>query len=271
MSRYRKVDPRIWNDAKFRTLNDQGKLLFFFLLTHPHMTAIGAMRASLPGLASEIGWTEKALREAFQEVSSKGMAMHDESASFVWLPKFIKYNQPESPNVVKAWVHALEMLPECSLLSRAVAESVAFAKGMNKGFAEALPEAFSKAMPIQELEQELEQEQELKQNPAPDKPAFVLPDWINTNDWALWLKTRKGKKMIPDQMQAQVDKLSAWRDAGLDHAMALKNAATAGWQGLFEPKPDRSTPSSLTAVGQRAAKAGSKWLESQGMPMEKTA
>lgn len=28
MARYRKVDPRIWNDAKFRALNDQGKLSF---------------------------------------------------------------------------------------------------------------------------------------------------------------------------------------------------------------------------------------------------
>jgi len=53
MSRYRKVDPRIWNDAKFRSLDDQGKLAFFFLLTHPHMTAIGAMRASIPGLSPQ--------------------------------------------------------------------------------------------------------------------------------------------------------------------------------------------------------------------------
>lgn len=270
MSRYRKVDPRIWNDAKFRSLNDQGKLIFFFLLTHPHMTAIGAMRATLPGLAAEIGWTEKALREAFLDVSSKGMAMHDESASFVWLPKFIKYNQPESPNVVKAWVHALEMLPECSLLSRAIAESVAFAKGMNKGFAEALPEAFSKAMPIQELEQEQEQEQDKKQKRVPVAPAFVLPEWIDANDWALWLKSRK-KKMIPEQMQAQVEKLGEWRDAGLNHKQALKDAAVNGWAGLFEPKPDRSSTSTLSAVGQKAANAAEKWLKDQDFPMEKTA
>jgi len=67
--------------------------------------------------------------------------------------------------------------------------------------------------------------------------AFALPDWIDKTTWDLWLKTRKGRKMIPEQMQAQVNKLSKWRDAGLDHAKALHDAATAGWQGLFEPKP----------------------------------
>jgi len=66
--------------------------------------------------------------------------------------------------------------------------------------------------------------------------AFALPDWIDRNTWELWLKTRKGKKMIPEQMQAQVEKLEKWKNAGLDYAGALKASADAGWQGLFEPK-----------------------------------
>ncbi len=54
MARYRKVDPKIWNDEKFRALSDDGKLAFFMLLTHPHMTAVGAMRAMPSGMASEM-------------------------------------------------------------------------------------------------------------------------------------------------------------------------------------------------------------------------
>lgn len=171
MARYRKVDPRIWNDAKFRALSNGGKLAFFFLLTHPHMTAIGAMRASVPGLAAEIGWSCEDFRKAFREATIKGMAEHDEKASLVWLPNFVRYNPPESPNVVKAWAGALEMLPECSLLNRVVAGSVAFAKGLNKGFIEALPEAFSKGMPYQEQEQEQEQEQDKNRSAPPASPA----------------------------------------------------------------------------------------------------
>ena len=54
MGRYRKIDPRIWNDEAFRALSDRGKLVFLFILTHPHMTSLGAMRASTLGLAAEL-------------------------------------------------------------------------------------------------------------------------------------------------------------------------------------------------------------------------
>lgn len=75
------------------------------------------------------------------------------------------------------------------------------------------------------------------QEPIKNKAAaFALPDWVDKTQWDLWIKTRKGKKMIPEQMQAQVAKLQKWRDAGLDHSKALADAASAGWQGLFEPK-----------------------------------
>jgi hypothetical protein len=72
-------------------------------------------------------------------------------------------------------------------------------------------------------------------------PKFELPDWIDKTQWELWLKTRKGKKMIPAQMQAQVIKLQKWRDEGLDHCKALADSAAAGWQGLFEPKQSIKT------------------------------
>lgn len=157
MARYRKIDPRIWNDEKFRSLTDAGKLAFLFLLTHPHMTSLGAIRATPGGLGEELGWTPEAFREAFREALSKGMAEHDQKASMIALPNFIRYNPPESPNVIKAWLGALDLLPECSLKTRVVERAKAFAEGLGEAFAKALPEAFAKAMPYPEQEQEQEQ------------------------------------------------------------------------------------------------------------------
>lgn len=161
MARYRKVDPRIWNDRKFRGLSDPGKLAFLFLLTHPHMTAIGAMRGTMPGLAEEIGWEAEAFREAFREALSKGMAEHDRTACLIALPNFLKYNRPESPNVVRAWESALDLLPECDLKIVVIQRAKAFAEALSEAFGKALPEAFAealpKAMPYQEQEQEQEQ------------------------------------------------------------------------------------------------------------------
>lgn len=70
---------------------------------------------------------------------------------------------------------------------------------------------------------------------------FVLPDWVDKNQWDLWIKTRKGKKMIPAQMQAQVDKLSKWRSEGMDHCGALANSAANGYTGLFLPDNGKSS------------------------------
>ena len=64
MARYRKIETRIWNDQKFNELSDDGKLLLLMLLTHPHLTSIGAMRATLPGLASELHWSLERLQQA---------------------------------------------------------------------------------------------------------------------------------------------------------------------------------------------------------------
>ena len=155
MAHYRKIDPRMWNDEKFRTLSTEGKLAFVLLLTHPHMTALGAMRATIPGLAAELGG--KGFAEAFREVFAKGLAKHDEKASCVYLPRFLKYNKPESPNVVKAWAHSIDLIPECHLKSELIQEVKAYAEALPEAFSKALPEAFAKAMPNQEQEQEQEE------------------------------------------------------------------------------------------------------------------
>jgi hypothetical protein len=184
MGKYRKVDPRIWNDEKFNKLTDRGKLTFFFILTHPHMTALGAMRASIPGLASEIGWPEKAFREAFGEALAKAMLKHDKKASFVWLPNFLKYNKPESPNVIKSWVSALDYLPECPLKLELLQQVKDFTEALPEAFQKALPKAFQKTMRNHEQEQELEQEQDNIFSPNSDefRHAKLLYDLILQND-----------------------------------------------------------------------------------------
>lgn len=165
--RYRKIDTRIWNDEKVRSLSDGGKLAFLFLLTHPHMTSLGAMRATVGGLAEELGWSPEVFRDALLEVLSKGMAEHDSEARMIALPNFIRYNPPESPNVIKAWVGSLDLLPECRLKTLVLARAKGFAEDLGEAFAKALPEAFAKGMPYQEQEQELEKEQEQEQAGSP--------------------------------------------------------------------------------------------------------
>jgi hypothetical protein len=149
MSHYRKVDVRVWNDAKFMSLSMEGRLAWFNLLTHPMMTSLGAIRATPDGLAAELsmgaeGYRE-AFREALQDIIDKGMADYDPKANLMTLPSFVKYNKPESPNVVKAWAAAAEMLPECDLKELTIQRAVAIVRTLGKGFNDAADKAFPKA------------------------------------------------------------------------------------------------------------------------------
>jgi len=126
------------------------------LLTHPNMTALGAMRATIPGLAAELNWSAEAFREAFGEALAKAMAKHDERACLIALPRFLKYNSPESPNVIKAWIGSVDLLPECELKTEVIQQAKAYAEGLPEAFGKAFREAFAKAMPNQEQEQEQE-------------------------------------------------------------------------------------------------------------------
>ncbi len=161
MARYRKIDTRTWNDRKFNLLSDDGKLEFFLLLTHPHLLPIGAMRGSLIGLASEIHWTIARFQKGFQEILNQNMVKYDEQAAFIWLPNFIKYNLPASPNVVRSWDDYLDYLPECSLKDELIAAVAMVINQLSDSFREALPIVFAKTLPNQEQEQDQEKKQEL--------------------------------------------------------------------------------------------------------------
>ena len=245
MAHYRKIDPRMWNDEKFRTLSTEGKLAFVLLLTHPHMTALGAMRATIPGLAAELGG--KGFAEGFREVFAKGLAKHDESASCVYLPRFLKYNPPESPNVVKAWAHSIDLIPECNLKSQLIQEVKGYAEALTEGFAKALPEAFAKAMPNQEQEQEQEQQdgcasvfeksEKKKHRTENAKPETLeLPANLNLPAWEEWVSYRRERR-LPVGVTALRKHLKALAPFDTATQQGMIDAAIgSSWRSLYAPK-----------------------------------
>lgn len=114
MSRYCKIDVKIWNDKRFRQLNNAAKLVFFLLLTHPNMSMLGTLRGSKESLAYEINVTSDAMADAMSDVINSGMA-HVDDMGLIFIPNFLKYNPPVSPQSLKNWDSIIENLPECEL------------------------------------------------------------------------------------------------------------------------------------------------------------
>lgn len=163
--KYRKISTHIWNDEKFRDLSNEAKFIFLFVLTHPTMTSLGALRGNIPGLAFELGMEMEAFQKAFQEVIKKGMLEYDPKCSFLWCPNFLKHNKPESPNVIRSWAGAYRELPECEakeeLKYNARALICCLSEGYQKAFAEAFGEPCEKATANQRTESR-EQRTEIK-------------------------------------------------------------------------------------------------------------
>ena len=271
MARYRKIDPRIWNDAKVRDMSERGKLVFLYVLTHPAMTMIGAMRASVPGLAAELPCPEKAFREAFLEALAKGILKHDASASMCWAPKFLHFNPPESPNVVRAWPDALQLIPECDLKDQLFLSLKGYTEGYTEGFRIAFKEAFAKGIPIQEQEQEQEQEQD-KQTASRrggPKPVEVIENGIlifptvgtNAHQWPLtqaqlneWTALYPGLDII-----AECRKALAWVQANKRHRKTPQGMPTflVAWlnRSTDTARPSPGSQFSKTAGNKAAASA----------------
>lgn len=156
--KYKKISPCIWNDAKVNKLSALGKLAFIYMLTHPQQTSVGAIRTTIKGLSFEV---KDLPLEAFAEVFAEGLAEGSAEAPLITFPNFLKYNQPESPNVANSWGKSFLDLPECTLKDKLydTVLQVLADKGEQfmKGFAKGLGKDFRYSVPLSEAVAEAEQ------------------------------------------------------------------------------------------------------------------
>lgn len=173
MARYKKIDVRIWNDAKFNALSSDARLIFLFMLTAPQTTMVGAVPVDKHTVSRILKFDDIRYGIGYKQLSEYGMLEYDE-AGIYWIKNFLKYNPPENPKVVISWSSLLDLFPECPLLIK-IAKSVlkacetrgeSYAKALHPEFkklakydiANGMPYGIAYGMPYQEQEQEQEQD-----------------------------------------------------------------------------------------------------------------
>lgn len=176
MAKYRPIDVRLWNDQKFLSLSDDGRMLWLFLLTTTSTLPIpGVVVGGPAALSEQLGWPVERFREGFAELLSRGLSVRaDFDARLVWLTKAIKRWPPQNPNMVKGWSETWEDVPECPMkheIWQALRESC---ERWPEPFAEGFPEPSVNGSGMGMPNQEQEQEQEEEMSGKPDVPALVL-------------------------------------------------------------------------------------------------
>lgn len=253
MARYRKIDIRIWNDRKFRELDDKAKLAFFLVLTHPDTNQLGMLRSRSVALAMELGWHPDVMSDAILMLCQMGMLMVDDKAGFIFIPNFLKYNPPNGPNAVKGWEGLLDQMPECDLLDHAISSLKPFVDGLSEGLRNAIPndikDAMSNAMSndikdaprIQEQEQEQEyistnvdKKEKYKKEKKSSKSKIVLdkPEDVSSNQiWIDFLALRNARHAPLTETALNIIRKEAEKaDITLDQA--LETCCMRGWQGF---------------------------------------
>ncbi len=180
--RYRSIYVRIWGDEKFRSLSSlkpSAQGLFLYLLTNPNTTSIpGLYRAGAAAMAEELGWSIEGFKGALNELTQHGLVIADLDSRVIFIPNAIKYNKPQSPNVIKSWRSHWDEIPECELKNLAYQKLKAFAEGMGKAFGQAFVQVIDegsdesivkpslKTIPNQEQDQEQEQKKNTVDDPS---------------------------------------------------------------------------------------------------------
>lgn len=179
---YRKVDQKLWTSSTFRSMSEDARTLYQYLLTSPHNNALCCY--VLPDLyaAHDLQWLPERLREPFEELLSKRrpdgtpMIYRDEAGVTFVHGQLLKEGLVNG-NAVKAAIKALDAMPtKSAVYARVLGEVKALASQTDKRFHKPLIEQLQErtAEPSQEpignpraRVQEQEQEQ--------DKPSYSPP------------------------------------------------------------------------------------------------
>jgi hypothetical protein len=115
--KFRKVDPRVWDDETFRELGADGQRLCLYLITSPQGNRIGLHKFSLALGAEALGMMPETFAECFKRVIGELEWKYDPGARVLYIPSWWKYNPPENPNVLKGNLDDLHDLPKTELLN----------------------------------------------------------------------------------------------------------------------------------------------------------
>jgi len=116
-AKYRRIDPRIWNDEKFQKLSIEERLLTFWILTSSRINRCGFVLWS-PGLASEeTGIPRNRIDTVCDTVCDTVFWIRDPASKTIFLPTFFKYNPPDNLKAFQGALSDLHDVPATSLKS----------------------------------------------------------------------------------------------------------------------------------------------------------
>ena len=116
MSRYVNIATRVWHDEKFRTLSDDSKTLFLYLLSSPHSNMCGLFYLPAPYACHDLNWDSCRHEVAAAELLREKMVLVD--GDIVLIKNFLKYNPIRGPKQAAGAARRLNEVPANTLIEK---------------------------------------------------------------------------------------------------------------------------------------------------------
>ncbi len=156
MSKYRKIDVRIWTDEKFTQLNPEQKLFALYVLSGAQTNRVGLFSISL-GMSSELlGISRNRIETVCHTVCHTLSWGFDIPLSVLYLPQWWKYNSPANSNALKGALKDLDDLPKTYLMHDFINNKEFKSILSRYGMVYRIPNGIPNGMATQEQEQEQE-------------------------------------------------------------------------------------------------------------------
>jgi hypothetical protein len=138
-------------------MSEDARALALYLLTTPHGNLIGCFRIPDAYAAEDLQWPMERVSKGFENLIESGWATRDEATKWLLIPKYLKWNKFENPNVAIAARKALEQVPALPLkgaLALALLEFGVHLSDEFKNACETLSKPFRKPEPEPDPEPE---------------------------------------------------------------------------------------------------------------------
>lgn len=124
MARFSMFNCPTWNDAAFRQLDTDARLLFIWSWTNPLSTICGLYQVSQRqmeiALSTDPDCLEERVALALEQLAAKPMVRYDEENEVIWVVNRAKHSN-RSPKVAKAMQREVQDCPPSPLVDEFVA------------------------------------------------------------------------------------------------------------------------------------------------------
>ena len=112
MREYSKISVSLWHSEKFVKLSDQGKLLYLYLHSCPHINSTGCFYLPKGYLMADLGWEDRAMDRAIEELSIE-LIQWNFDKNIVLIKRFLEHSPITNKKHGMGAVNRISLLPDC--------------------------------------------------------------------------------------------------------------------------------------------------------------